>query len=211
MSHKSTQNHLVLYLKSRNAIETIILPIVIYSLVFWTLGAGWALILTGVYGVLSMLFGRQSRSVSVVILLLFSGAFHYLYLSGFKPLGIKDESVFLSLSGALTIIVVFSFYSLMNRPIIQVLAESGMPRLKTLPFYGSPLYLRVWHEVSLVWIIAKLIKLLIVFICYRVNVKGIEEIVFLFSWPFTLCLIVFSVKWPKWRWQRDTALSREEA
>ncbi|MCL1123239.1 hypothetical protein [Shewanella surugensis] len=201
--NESNQSHLLRYLTSRNALETILFPIVIYSLLFWSLGAGWAVIGTAAYGVCVALIREENSSISVVLLLLFSGGFHYAFSKGFTPLGISEESVFLSVTSALTTIVVFSVYSIINRPIIRVLAESGMPQLKSLPIHGTRLYNRVWHEVSLVWIIATIFKLLAVLVCYKEGLNSMDFLVFLFSWPYTLALIAFSVKWPKKRWQHD--------
>lgn len=196
------QNILLRYLTSRSALETIIVPIMLYSAVFWSIGAGWAVISTAIYGVFIALIRQGDNTLSVVLLLLFSGGCHYAFSEGFTPFGITQESVFLSVSGAFSMLVILSAYSLMNRPMIKSLAESGLPYLKTLPIRETALYHRVWHEVSMVWIIAQIVKFIVVLVWVHEGGHSVDTIVFLFSWPYTVVLIVFSVKWPKTRWKR---------
>ncbi|WP_299005489.1 hypothetical protein [uncultured Shewanella sp.] len=202
MNNEVKQSILLRYLSSRSALENIIVPIVLYSVIFWCFGAGWAVISTAIYGVCIALFREGESTLSVVLLLLFSGGCHYAFSQGFTPFGITQESVFLSASSALGMLIILSIYSLMNRPMIKGLAESGLPYLKTLPIRETALYHRVWHEVSIVWIIAQLFKLLVVLIWAYEGSKSLNMIVFLLSWPYTVVLIAFSVKWPKKRWKR---------
>ncbi|WP_298774087.1 hypothetical protein [uncultured Shewanella sp.] len=202
MNNEVKQNMFLRYLSSRSALENIMVPIILYTVMFWCFGAGWAVISTAIYGVCVALIRKGENTLSVVLLLLFSGGCHYAFSKGFTPFGITQESVFLSVSSAVSMLVILSAYSLVNRPMIKGLAESGLPYLKTLPISETALYHRVWHEVSMVWIIAQAIKLLVVLIWAQEGNKSLDMIVFLFSWPYTVALIAFSVKWPKKRWQR---------
>ncbi|WP_299491647.1 hypothetical protein [uncultured Shewanella sp.] len=196
------RNIFLRYLTSRSALENIIVPIVLYSVAFWSMGAGWAVISTAVYGGVIALMRQGDNTLSVVLLLLFSGGCHYAFSKGFTPFGITQESVFLSVSSAFSMLVILSAYSLMNRPMIKLLAESGLPYLKTLPIRETALYHRVWHEVSMVWIMAQIVKFIVVLVWSHESSHSLNTMVFLFSWPYTVALIAFSVKWPQIRWKR---------
>ncbi|WP_274713772.1 hypothetical protein [Xenorhabdus bovienii] len=116
---------------------------------------------------------------------------------------ISQENVFLSISGALSVVVVFSFYSFMGQPVVQTMAEQAMPRLKDIPAYGTALYARVWHEVSIVWILVFLLKAFGVYMLSRQNSVPIDTIIFIGGWPLTLLMVMFSFRWPKYRWKSN--------
>ena len=101
------------YLLSREARMTIIIPILIYNIAFWVLGAGLALIITACYSAALEMFSRRTGSLAIIALILTSGCVHYLYLHGYRFLGIGEESVLLSVGGSLSVILVFGFYSLL--------------------------------------------------------------------------------------------------
>ena len=97
------------YLLSREARMTIIIPILIYNIAFWVLGAGLALIITACYSAALEMFSRRTGSLAIIALILTSGCVHYLYLHGYRFLGIGEESVFIW--GGFSVILVFGFYS----------------------------------------------------------------------------------------------------
>ncbi|WP_108649572.1 hypothetical protein [Dongshaea marina] len=196
------------YLLSRDARMTIILPIIIYNASFWLWSAGAALVLTALYSGVVELYAKERSSLSIVLLILVSGVCHYLYLHGYTLLGIRQESVFLSVSGALSVVVVFMFYSFIGRPFIRGLAEKSMPRLKTIPAYGTPAYSKVWRELSFLWIVIYLIKAVFI---YQVSYhKGlpVELFVLLAGWPLTLAMVFFSFYWPKYRWSSIESINK---
>ncbi|MEQ9903576.1 hypothetical protein [Pectobacterium aroidearum] len=192
------------YLRSRDALLTIIMPIVIYNIAFWQGGAGVALLITAVYSGVLQYFSRQKGSLAIIALILMSGFSHYLYLKGYNLLGIEHESVFLSISGAVSMVVVFGFYSLRGRPVIRTLAEQATPTLKTLPVYDTPLYAKVWHEISLCWILVYLLKAIMIYTLSTFPQLPMDLIVIISGWPITLMMVAFSFQWPKYRWASQT-------
>ncbi|CAI1176724.1 Uncharacterised protein [Serratia quinivorans] len=188
------------YLLSRDARITIITPIVLYNLAFWWGGAGIALLVTALYSGVVELLNKRGGSLSVIALILVSGFSHYLYLHGYAPFAIKKENVFLAVSGALSVVGVFGFYSLVGRPMIRTLAEQAMPMLKSIPAYGTPQYAKVWHEVSLAWILVFLLKAVGVYVLSQRQDVPVDTIIFMGGWPLTLLMVLFSFYWPKYRW-----------
>jgi hypothetical protein len=172
----------------------------LYNIAFWAFGAGAALLLTACYSGLLELFSKQAKSLSIIALILTSGSAHFLYLNGFTFFGIKQESVFLSVGGSITVIVVFCFYSLIGRPIVRTLAENALPSLKQSSFYGTVKYDRVWQEVSLAWIIVYALKGVLVVLLSQDMPTYADSAVFFGAWPLTLLLIAFSYYWPSFRW-----------
>ncbi|MBH2547223.1 hypothetical protein I5Q23_20130 [Serratia marcescens] len=188
------------YLMSRDACITIITPIVLYNIAFWWGGAGFALLLTAIYSGAVEIFNKRSGSLSVIALILVSGVSHYLYLRGYAPFAVKKENVFLAVSGASSVVVVFGFYSLVGKPMIRTLAEQAMPRLKDIPVYGTAQYAKVWHEVSLAWILVFLLKAVGVYGLSMREDLPVDTIIFICGWPLTLLMVLFSFYWPKYRW-----------
>ncbi|MGO2513520.1 hypothetical protein [Marinomonas polaris] len=188
------------YLLSPEARLTIIIPIFLYNIAFWYFGAGPALLVTACYSGLLEILSKQPKSLSIIALILISGSAHFLYLNGYSFFGIEQESVFLSVGGSITVIVVFCFYSLIGRPVVRTQAENALPSLKQSPFYGTKKYNRVWQEVSLAWIIAYGIKGIIVVMLSQDMPTYANSAVFFGAWPLTLLLIAFSYYWPSFRW-----------
>ncbi|MDE9486005.1 hypothetical protein [Xenorhabdus bovienii] len=191
------------YLLSRDALMTIIIPIVLYNIIFWIMGAGIAVLMVALYSGGVQLFSRRKGSLAIIVLIMVSGVSHYLYLHGYALFNISQENVFLSISGALSVVVVFSFYSFMGQPVVQTMAEQAMSRLKDIPAYGTALYARVWHEVSIVWILVFLLKAFGVYMLSRQNSVPIDTIIFIGGWPLTLLMVMFSFRWPKYRWKSN--------
>ncbi|MFJ5391596.1 MULTISPECIES: hypothetical protein [Pectobacterium] len=81
------------------------------------------------------LISRWQGYLPIIALILVSGLSHYLYLKGVILFDIHQESVFLSVSGAISTVIIFTIYSIKGRPVIQTLAEQATPALKTLPVY----------------------------------------------------------------------------
>ncbi|CDG22542.1 conserved membrane protein of unknown function [Xenorhabdus poinarii G6] len=191
------------YLLSRDGVMTIIIPIVLYNIMFWIMGVGIAVLTVVLYSGVVQLVSRQRGSLSIVVLIVVSGGSHYLYLHGYTLFNISEENVFLSVSGALTVVVVFSFYSLIRLPIIQIIAEQAMPRLKSIPAYGTALYTRVWHEVTVAWILVFSLKAMGIYILSRQSNIPIDIIIFISGWPLTFLMILFSFRWAKYRWKSN--------
>ncbi|OTA14406.1 hypothetical protein Xvie_03730 [Xenorhabdus vietnamensis] len=191
------------YLLSRDALMTIIVPLALYNIMFWIMGVGIAVLAVALYSGGIQLVSRQRSSLAIVVLIMISGGSHYLYLHGYTLFNISKENVFLSVSGALSVVVVFSFYSLMRQPIIQTIAEQAMPRLKSIPAYGTALYTRVWHEVTIAWVLVFSLKAIGIYILSRQSNVPIDVIIFISGWPLTFLMVLFSFRWPKYRWKSN--------
>nr|WP_113868421.1 hypothetical protein [Brenneria salicis]NMN92812.1 hypothetical protein [Brenneria salicis ATCC 15712 = DSM 30166]RBP59742.1 hypothetical protein DES54_13630 [Brenneria salicis ATCC 15712 = DSM 30166]RLM29849.1 hypothetical protein BHG07_14020 [Brenneria salicis ATCC 15712 = DSM 30166] len=188
------------YLLSRDAHLTIVLPIVFYHIAFWLGGAGIALLITALYSAVVEGVNRRKGALAIIALIMLSGGSHYLYLLGHTPFAIRQESVFLAVSGAISVVIVFAVYSLLQRPVVRTLAEQAMPVLKTLPVYNTPRYARAWHEVSVVWMLIFLLKALGIYALSQQEGLPMDAIVLACGWPITLLLIIFSFYWPRYRW-----------
>ncbi|MBN3144094.1 hypothetical protein [Pectobacterium brasiliense] len=188
------------YLVSRDALLTIIIPVVMYNIAFLQWGAGVALLITAIYSGVLQLISRWQGYLPIIALILVSGLSHYLYLEGIILFDIHQESVFLSVSGAISTVIIFTIYSIKGHPVIQTLAEQATPALKTLPVYSTPQYVRVWNEVSLVWILVYLVKAIIIYLLSRQPGLPMDTLVLISGWPLTLLLVIFSFRWPKYRW-----------
>ena len=187
------------YLLSREARMTIIIPILIYNIAFWVLGAGLALIITACYSAALEMFSRRTGSLAIIALILTSGCVHYLYLHGYRFLAIGEESVLLSVGGSLSVILVFGFYSFIGRPVVRTQAENALPRLTQMSVYGTPKYARVWQEVSLAWMFAYAVKALLVVVLASDLPNYADYFVFVGAWPLTIAMICFSFYWPSFR------------
>ncbi|WP_337969481.1 hypothetical protein [Vibrio pectenicida] len=187
------------YLLSHEARMTIIIPILLYNIVFWVLGAGPALIITACYSAMFEVFSQRTGSLSIIALILISGCVHYLYLHGYRFFKIGEESVLLSVGGSLSVILVFGFYSFIGRPVVRIQAENALPRLTQLPVYGTPKYAQVWQEVSIAWIFAYAVKALLVVMLSSDLPNYADYFVFIGAWPLTIAMIIFSFYWPSFR------------
>ncbi|AUH01473.1 hypothetical protein CWC46_17655 [Prodigiosinella confusarubida] len=190
------------YLSSRAALLNIIIPLALYNGALYFSGAGMALLVSAIWaGVLAVLSGDRQATLSVALMILLSGASHYVFLLHPAWLPIQREAVFLALSGALTVTVVFLCYSLRGRPIVRTLAEQAIPTLTTLSVYGTPAYARVWQEVSLAWVTVYLLKAALIYGLYRLTSTWLDAFLLLAGWPLTLAMIFFSFRWPRYRWR----------
>lgn len=196
------------YLMSSEAKLTIIIPIIIYNIAFWTLGAGAALIITACYSGLLEMFSKRVGSLAIIALILVSGTIHYLYIKGYTFFGLNQEAVFLSVGGSLSVVLVFGFYSLIGKPVVRTQAENAIPELTQLSFYGTKKYTQVWQEISLVWIITYVLKAIFIVFLSKHYPELTNRFVFMGAWPLTLLMIVFSFYWPKCRW---TKMSSDQA
>ncbi|KLU15818.1 MULTISPECIES: hypothetical protein [Xenorhabdus] len=196
------------YLHSRAALLNIIIPLALYYGVLYLIGIGTALLASAVWAAfLALQSKNRQATLAIVLMILLSGLCHYLFLYHFALLPVQREDVFLSLNGALTVAVVFLFYSLRGEPVIRTLAEQARPQLKTLNIYGSPVYFRVWQEMSLMWIVVYLCKAILVYLLYRLHNPLLDIFLFVVGWPLVLVMIFFSVRWPRYRWQGKTKQS----
>ncbi|WP_312979548.1 hypothetical protein [Atlantibacter sp.] len=193
------------YLRSRAAILNIVIPLALYYGALYRVGIGAALIASAVWAtLLALQSNNRKATLAVVLMLLLSGCCHYLFLRQPTWLPVLREDVFLSLTGALTVAVVFLFYSLRGAPVIQTFAEQARPQLTTLNIYGTPAYRRVWQEISLTWIFVYLSKALLVYLLYHFHSPLLNTSLLVVGWPLTLAMIFFSVRWPHYRWQTKT-------
>ncbi|WP_338883089.1 hypothetical protein [Xenorhabdus sp. TH1] len=196
------------YLRSRTALLNIIIPLALYYSALYLFGIGTALLVSAVWAAfLALQSKNRQATLAVVLMILLSGLCHYLFLRHPAWLPVQREDVFLSLSGALTVAVVFLFYSLRGESVIQILAEQARPQLRTLNIYGSPAYFRVWREISLTWIIVYLCKAILVYLLYHLHSPLLNTFLLVVGWPLTLAMICFSVRWPRYRWQAKTKQS----
>ena len=188
------------YLLSRDARIIIIFPALISSLTFYFFGEGVSLLCTASYSLIPIFFYRRKGALSIIALICASGISHFLYLRGYNLFGIKQENIFVSVTGAVFIALVFSFYSIIGRPVIRNLAEQAAPTLKSLPDYGTPKYNRVWQEISIVWIVSHLLKAVFIYSISHSSKNLIGISILLCGWPLALIMIWFSFTWPKYRW-----------
>ncbi|MDX7993153.1 hypothetical protein [Xenorhabdus littoralis] len=189
------------YLFSPNAMMTIIIPIILYNLAVKLGGVGAALLVTTLYSIILKFISKTKGIWIVIALILVSGINHFLYIHGYMLFGIKQEEVFRSVSGAASFVAVFCFYSFIGKPAARTMAEQAMPRLKMSSIYVTPLYDRVWHEVSIGWIFVYLSKTVGIYFLSNREGFPIDELIFFCGHPLALMMILFSYYWPKYRWK----------
>lgn len=190
------------YLRSRAALRNIIIPLVLYYGAMYCFNIGAALLVSASWATFLALRSKNSQTtLAIVLMILLSGLCHYLFLRHPAWLPVQRENVFLSLTGALAVTVVFLFYSLRGEPVIQTFAEQGRPQLRTLNIYGSPAYIRVWQEISLTWVAVYLCKAILLYLLYHFHSPLLNTSLIVTGWPLTLAMIFFSVRWPRYRWQ----------
>lgn len=193
------------YLRSRSAMLNIVIPLVLYYGALYSMGIGSALVVSAAWATFLVLKNRDRQAtLAIVLMILLSGCCHYFFLRQPAWLPVQREDVFLSLTSALTVAVVFLFYSLRGTPVILTLAEQARPELTTLSIYGTPTYRRVWQEISLTWIVVYFGKALLVYLLYHFQSPLLNPSLLVVGWPLTLVMIFFSVRWPRYRWQAKT-------
>lgn len=190
------------YLISRAAMLNLVVPLVLYYGALYSVSIGAALLVSAAWAVfLAVQSNNRQATLSVVLMILLSGLCHYLFLRHPAWLPVQREDAFLSITGAFTIAVVFLFYSLCGTPVIQTFAEQARPQLTTLNIYGTPIYRRVWQEISLTWIAVYLGKAVLIYLLYHFHNSSLNTSLLVVSWPLMLTMIFFSVRWPRYRWQ----------
>lgn len=190
------------YLSSRAAMLNIVVPLMLYYGALYSIGIDAALLASAGWAVfLALQSNNRQATLSVVLMVLLSGFCHFVFLRHPAWLPVQREDVFLSLTGALTVAGVFSLYSLCGTPVIQTFAEQARPQLTTLNIYGTPIYRRVWQEISLTWIAVYLGKAMLIYLLYHFHSSSLNTSLFVVGWPLMLAMIFFSVRWPRYRWQ----------
>jgi len=172
---------------------TIILPLVIYNIGEMIYGVGLALILSTVWLVyLNRNFpvGNIYAISSVTIL---SGAFHFLWNAYPSLFFIKREDVLLSITGSVSVVLVFVYGMLMGKPTIQNFAEQANPKMKEMPLYETEKYRNAWLNIDLSWIFALTLKVILLLYFQKYHYLSIGYLVFILGWPLTIFLIYLSV------------------
>lgn len=190
------------YLSSRAAMLNIVVPLVLYNGALYSVGIDAALLVSAAWAAfLALQSNNRQATLSVVLMVLLAGFCHLLFLRHPAWLPVQREDVFLSLSGAVTVAVVFLFYALRGKPVIQTFAEQARPQLTTLTIYGTPTYRRVWQEISLTWIAVYFGKAMLIYLLYHFHSTSLNTSLLVVGWPLMLAMIFFSVRWPRYRWQ----------
>ncbi|PHM67798.1 hypothetical protein Xsto_00088 [Xenorhabdus stockiae] len=189
------------YLISRDVMLNMIIPIILYHVAFSVGGVSTALLLTTIYSVILKIISKTQSLWVVIALLLVSGLSHYLYIHGYTLFDKKLEEVFGSISSAASLVAVFCFYSLIGKPAAKTMAEQAMPGLKTISVYGKPIYDRVWHEVSIAWILVYLSKAIGIYLLANRAGFPIDTMITFCGTPLTILMILFSFYWPRYRWR----------
>ncbi len=199
---KSNSYTFLHYLRSRAAMLNIIIPLTLYYGAEYCFGIGAALLASACWAVfLALQSKNRQTTLAVAVMILLSGLGHFLFTHYDSWLPVQREDVFISLTGGLTVAVVFLFYSLQGKPVIQTFAEQARPQLQTMNIYGSPAYIRVWQEISLIWVAIFLGKTVVVYLLYHYHSPLLNTFLALAGWPLTLMMIFISIRWPRYRWQ----------
>jgi len=178
---------------SRYILMTIILPLVIYNIGEMIYGVGLALILSTVW----LVYLNRNFSVgniyTISSIMILSGAFHFLWNAYPSLFFIKREDVFLSITGSVSVVLVFVYGMLMGNRTIQNFAEQANPKMKEMPLYGTEKYRRAWLNIDLSWIVALTLKVILLLFFQKYYYLLIGYVVFILGWPLTVFLIYLSV------------------
>lgn len=178
---------------SRYIVMTIILPLVIYNIGDMIAGVGLALILSMLWLVfLNRKFSNGNiYAISGVVIL--SGAFHLLWNTYPSLFFIKREEVFLSITGSISVVVIFSYGLLTGKQTIRNFAERANPKINKIPLYGTEKYRRAWVTIDLIWIVIFSIKVILLLFLQKIDYLSMNYLLFFLGWPLTIFLIYVSV------------------
>ncbi|WP_241650056.1 hypothetical protein [Rosenbergiella collisarenosi] len=178
---------------SRYILMTIILPLVIYNIGEMIYGVGLALILSVVWLVYLNRKFPIGNIYTISGVMILSGAFHSLWNAYPSLFFINREDVFLSITGSVSVVLVFFYGMLTGKQTIRNFAEQANPKMKEIPLYGTEKYRRAWMNIDISWIVVLILKVMLLLYFQKYHYLSVGYLMFFLGWPLTIFLIYLSV------------------
>jgi hypothetical protein len=176
---------------SRDSFLTILLPSILYFLAYQYVGLMSAVVVTSLYGLLTLLFRKELGMIALAFAL---SGFVELTIAAFVPREILVEAVVLKLAmGSLSTASVFLVFSWFKKPIPMLVAEITTPALKgSRESTGIP-SLITWQRVNGIWVFSYLCKSVFLLSVDSVSESELVGYTLALGWPLHVGLIVVSV------------------
>ncbi|KDM93471.1 DUF3159 domain-containing protein [Photobacterium galatheae] len=176
---------------SRDSMLTILLPSLLYLVVYHYADLRWAVAAASVYGVVMTFLRRDLGLISLAFAL--SGLIE-LFIIAIVPRGLIAEAVLFKIAlGSLSTAVVFIVFSLLKQPIPMLIAEVSTPSLKESRETMNVPSLTTWQQVSSIWIVSNLVKCIFLLSRDSVSERDLAAYTVILGWPLYVVLIVISV------------------
>nr|WP_284694832.1 hypothetical protein [Photobacterium galatheae] len=170
---------------------TILLPSLLYLVVYHYADLRWAVAAASVYGVVMTFLRRDLGLISLAFAL--SGLIE-LFIIAIVPRGLIAEAVLFKIAlGSLSTAVVFIVFSLLKQPIPMLIAEVSTPSLKESRETMNVPSLTTWQQVSSIWIVSNLVKCIFLLSRDSVSERDLAAYTVILGWPLYVVLIVISV------------------
>lgn len=176
---------------NREAFLSMIFPALIYALTYKVWGLTEAVLVSGVYAFLVSFTLKSTKYITFIFALF--GLFEIVIVAIVPETWLLETVFIKALVGAFQTSIVFLVFSMMGKPIPQLFAEVASPDLKSWDFSQTVNYRKIWQKVSMIWIMAYLLKAFILIGFYPVDEDTMVALNLTLGWPLHIGLIVFSV------------------
>ncbi|MCE0558385.1 hypothetical protein [Motilimonas sp. E26] len=191
-------------LLSRDAFLSMILPALLYLGVYHYAGLLYAVLVSGIYGIVISLTLKSLGPIALVFALF--GLIELLIVT-FTPAGWLVDVVFIQvLAGAVKSALVFLIFSLLGKPIPRLFAELGSPELKAWEFSQTPRYQQIWQQASAIWIVAYSLKAALLWLAYPIEEATLATVKVVSGWPLHAALLVVLVYFVQYQFSRAMQL-----
>lgn len=184
---------IVKFIKTKQAIINIILPILIYSLSFYLLNIDAAIILSAIYTLVIVFIDKKQAKLPILLILISTGSFQYLYSNNLFTLNINNEGVFLAIMNSIVLSFIYILYTLFNYPIIRLFAEMGGFSLPPMNKENK----KKWDNISYIWVAIYLIKAIVIYVTNQFIPSETSSLIYILSWPLTVFMVYVSIKYVK--------------
>ncbi len=176
---------------NRDAVLSMILPALLYGLVYHYFGLVEAVIVSGLYAGCSSFFLKSAKFIVFVFSVF---GLIEICLIGLLPEKWLVDTIFIkSVIGALQTAIVFLVFSLLGKPVPKLFAEVASPELKEWDFSTTKAYLNIWQKVSYTWVAVYVAKAMLFIAFYPMTTDSLVTFNLVLGWPLYLGLIAFSV------------------
>ena len=190
------------YMMNRKSYLLIWVPMISFYFLYRLFGLVPAIVITGIYGIAIDFIYREESNLFIYAIVLF-GVLELVIFTLVPKKFIFDVYAYRVALVAIKKTMIFTIFSMINKPLIQVMAERFRPKLLEWNFRGDPFYKRVWHEISFLWILVYAAKTLY-FIIMKDSLTEDRLVLsaVIAGWPLFGVMMYLSFWWPHWRWAK---------
>ncbi|MFC3024857.1 hypothetical protein ACFODT_13635 [Vibrio zhugei] len=177
--------------RSKESILTILIPSILYLLVYHEVGLIYAIVGCAIYGIAVTLVHRQLGMISLAFAL--SGIIELMIIALLPPNAVVEAIQYKVALSAVSTAGVFFFFALARKPIPMLIAEISCPELQRKRLLtGSP-SLNRWQQVNSVWLVGYLLKSVLFLTHTQLSQQQLVTYTLLSGWPLYAVLIFASV------------------